>query len=178
MHPFRHLKTITHHHHLVMCGCFRCGLYRQGIVHDLSKLSFVEFWSGAKYYQGNRSPNSAQREAEGYTSAWLHHKGRNKHHLEYWLDYSRAGEFPMAGMRMPEKYVAEMVCDRIAASKTYRGTAYVQSAPWDYYERSRDRLLLHPETRSQLESCLILLRDEGEDAMFDYIRHDLLKKNR
>ena len=73
---------------MVMHNCFKCGLYWQGLVHDLSKYSWTEFSVGAKYYQGTRSPNDAERESKGYSSAWLHHKGRNKHHLEYWVDYS------------------------------------------------------------------------------------------
>lgn len=174
MHPLKHLKTITHHHNLVMSHCFRCGLYWQGLTHDLSKLSPVEFWSGAKYYQGNQSPNNIQRKTIGYSAAWLHHKGRNKHHLEYWIDYSMGEESPMEGMRMPEKYVAEMVCDRMAASKTYMGGAYTDAAPYEYYERSREHYLLHPETRLQLEKCLKKLKDEGENALFDYIRNELL----
>ena len=81
-HPIKHYKTIHHHKMLVMQNCFRCGLYWQGLTHDLSKLSPVEFWAGAKYWQGICSPNNAQRQKEGYSAAWLHHKGRNKHHLD------------------------------------------------------------------------------------------------
>ena len=77
-HPIKHYKTIRHHKMLVMKNCFRCGLYWQGLTHDLSKLAPVEFWAGAKYWQGTCSPNNAQRQAEGYSAAWLHHKGRNK----------------------------------------------------------------------------------------------------
>lgn len=173
MHPFKHLKTITHHHHLVMLHCFRCGMYWQGLTHDLSKLSPVEFWSGAKYYQGNQSPNNVQRRTVGYSAAWLHHKGRNKHHLEYWIDYSMGEDTPMEGMRMPRKYVAEMVCDRMAASKTYLGKAYTDASAYEYYMRGKDHYLLHPDTRAELESCLIKLKDEGEDAVFAYIRNYL-----
>ena len=106
MRPFAHFKTITKHRFLVMKYCFRCGLYWQGLIHDLSKYSPVEFWIGAKYYQGDHSPNDEERRDKGYSSAWLHHKGRNKHHLEYWIDYGRVGdEVQMMGMPMPEKYV-------------------------------------------------------------------------
>ena len=56
---------------------------------------------GAKYYQGNRSPNEIERREKGYSAAWLHHKGRNKHHLEYWIDYSPEGDHALAGMKMP-----------------------------------------------------------------------------
>lgn len=124
-----HLRTINHHKRLVMMHCFRVGLYRQGIMHDLSKYSPVEFLVGAKYFQGNRSPNEIERKEKGYSSAWLHHKGRNKHHLEYWLDYSPTGDHALTGMEMPVKYVVEMFCDRMAASKTYRKGAYRNSDP-------------------------------------------------
>ena len=89
MKAWDHFCTITHHRHLVRHYCFMAGLYWQGLTHDLSKYTWPEFRVGAKYYQGTRSPNNAEREAIGYSTAWLHHKGRNKHHLEYWIDYGR-----------------------------------------------------------------------------------------
>ena len=116
MHPIKHFKTITHHKFLVMQGCFRLGLYRQGIMHDLSKYSPTEFLVGVKYYLGTRSPNDGERMDKGYSSAWLHHKGRNKHHLEYWIDYNPEADHQMTGLVMPVQYVAEMFCDRVAAS--------------------------------------------------------------
>ena len=100
-------------------GCFAVGLYKQGLMHDLSKYSWVEFRVGAKYYQGTRSPNNAEREEHGYSLAWLHHKGRNKHHYEYWLDYGFPPDRSITGMNMPKKYVVEMFMDRIAACKVY-----------------------------------------------------------
>ena len=171
-----HFKTITYHKWLVMKNCFRVGLYRQGLTHDLSKYSPAEFWPGVRYYQGNRSPNDAQRQAEGCSSAWLHHKGRNRHHLEYWIDYSTQGSGQMIGCKMPVKYVAEMFCDRVAASKVYMKDAYNDASPWEYYNRGRDHYLLHPETRELLETMLLKLRDEGEDAAFTFIRKEILKK--
>lgn len=177
-HPIKHYKTIHHHKMLVMQYCFRCGLYRQGLLHDLSKLAPVEFLAGAKYWQGNCSPNNAQRKAEGCSTAWLHHKGRNKHHLEYWIDYAPQGPHALAGMRMPERYVAEMICDRIAASRNYMGDKYTDAAAWDYYARSKDHYVMHPDSRAQLETALSILRDEGEDACFAYVRIRLLGKRR
>ena len=175
---WHHFLTITQHKLLVMQNCFRVGLFKQGLLHDLSKYSPAEFLTGVHYYQGDRSPNAAEREEKGYSSAWLHHKGRNKHHLEYWIDYAPDGDHAMAGMRMPEKYVAEMVCDRIAASKNYKGSRYTDAAAWEYYDRSRDHYILHPETRKQLETCLLILRDKGEDACFAHIRKELLGKKK
>ena len=123
MNALRHFGTITKHKLLVMKACFQVGLYRQGLLHDLSKYGWTEFRVGCRYYQGTRSPNNAEREEKGYSSAWLHHKGRNKHHYEYWIDYGTHGAV-LEGMKMPVNYVVEMFLDRIAASKVYRGAAY------------------------------------------------------
>lgn len=171
----KHLKTINHHKWLVMQLCFKAGLYRQGIMHDLSKYSPTEFLVGAKYYQGDRSPNNAEREAKGYTSAWLHHKGRNKHHMEYWIDYGLDQDQKMAGMKMPVRYVVEMFCDRVAASKNYRGKQYKNSDPYDYYMKSRSHYIIHPQTAALLEKLLIMLKDEGEEKTILYIRKNVLK---
>jgi len=119
---WHHFLTITHHKLVVMEGCFKVGLFKQGLLHDLSKYSWEEFKTGVKYYQGTRSPNAAEKEEKGYSSAWLHHKGRNKHHFEYWTDVSTAEDhWKIVGVKMPVNYLAEMVMDRIAASKIYQG---------------------------------------------------------
>ena len=168
-HPIKHYKTIRHHKMLVMKNCFRCGLYWQGLTHDVSKLAPVEFWAGAKYWQGTCSPNNAQRQAEGYSAAWLHHKGRNKHHLEYWIDYS-TNKSGMVGMKMPLRYVCEMVCDRVAASRIYLGDRYTDASPWEYYDRSKGHYMLHPETRALLEKLLKMVRDLGQERTFAYMK--------
>lgn len=133
MQPLAHFKTITHHRHLVCRYCFRLGLYRQGLLHDLSKYAPCEFWRGAKYYQGYRSPNDAERKQNGVSLAWLHHKGRNRHHFEYWIDYciGEDGKPYMGGCKMPLRYVAEIFCDRIAACRTYLKDKYTDAAPYD-----------------------------------------------
>lgn len=180
MNWLEHLKTVNHHRFLVMRACFRVGLYRQGLFHDLSKYSPAEFMVGARYFQGNRSPNDAERLDRGYSGAWLHHKGRNKHHLEYWIDYSLQppGEnpCPLIGMEMPVKYVVEMFCDRMAASKTYRKGLYRDGDPWEYYAKSKSKYLLHPASRELLEKLLLMLRDKGEEETFRFIRGQVLKK--
>ncbi|RKJ54900.1 catalase [bacterium 1XD42-1] len=158
-----------------MQHCFRLGLYRQGLLHDMSKYSLVEFLSGIKYYQGNRSPNEAERTEKGYSAAWLHHKGRNKHHMEYWIDYPGNGK-AMEGVEMPLCYVAEMFCDRVAASKTYLKDQYHDGSPWEYYAQRHDHYWLHPNTRNILETMLQTLRDQGEEKAFSYIRKEILNK--
>lgn len=175
MHAIAHFKTITKHRNLVCRYCLRLGLVGQGLMHDLSKYSPTEFWRGAKYYQGTRSPNDAERKATGLSLAWLHHKGRNRHHFEYWIDYviQPDGSVGFGGNRMPLRYVAEMFCDRVAASKVYLGDKYTDSAPYNYYAASKDRILIHPETGAEIEEMLRVLRDEGEEAAFAYVRRRL-----
>ncbi len=176
---WEHFKTITKHKILVMQGCFKVGLYRQGILHDLSKYSPEEFLVGVKYYQGDRSPNNAEREAIGYSSAWLHHKGRNKHHYEYWIDYStKEIKGGMAPAPMPKRYIVEMFMDRIAACKTYHGSAYTEQDPLAYYESGTNPPPLHPRTKKLLEKLLHMLAEEGEEKTYRYIRTKVLKKKR
>ena len=164
-----HFDTITHHKLLVMKYCFACGLYRQGLAHDLSKYSPTEFIPGCIYYQGDHSPNEAERQAKGYTAAWLHHKGRNKHHLEYWIDYG-TNKHGLEGMKIPLRYICEMVCDRVAASQIYLGDRYTDASAWEYYQRSRDHYLMHPESRAMLEKLLQMVRDKGQERTFAYMK--------
>ena len=171
-----HLKTINHHKKLVMEGCFKVGLYRQGILHDLTKYTPTEFIQGVRFYQGDRSPNAAEREARGYSKAWLHHKGRNKHHYEYWIDMPSDRTKGFQGMKMPVNYVVEMVMDRIAASKTYKKGDYTDASALEYYLGGKDYMIIHPDTKRLLEGLLRMLADEGEDKTFSYIRRKVLKK--
>ena len=170
---WQHFRTITHHRWLVRQGCFKVGLYWQGLVHDLSKYSPTEFRSGAKYYQGTRSPNAAEREDKGYSEAWIHHKGRNRHHYEYWTDMSRQ-TLRYEPVPMPRKYFAEMIMDRIAACKTYQGSAYTDGSALAYFMKSRERELMHPETKRQLEYVLTMLSQQGEKETFRYVKDSIL----
>ena len=178
MKALQHLRTINHHKKLVMENCFKVGLYKQGLLHDLAKYTPSEFLVGCKYYQGTRSPNNAEREDRGYSSAWLHHKGRNKHHYEYWIDYSSDREEGIVGQKMPTRYVVEMFMDRVAASKTYQGENYTDSHPLAYYEEGAARLgnMIHPDTARLLRRLLEMLAREGEEKTFAYIRKKVLKK--
>ena len=182
MKAWQHFCTINHHKYLVMKGCFAVGLYRQGLLHDLSKYSPVEFLAGCKYYQGNQSPNNAERMDRGYSSAWLHHKGRNKHHLEYWMDYgvpeTQDGKVihkGICGMRMPVPYVVEMYIDRVAASKNYQKERYTDRSALDYYQKGRDVHILHEDTRALLELLLVMLAARGERYVNRFIREKLLR---
>ncbi len=164
-----HFKTITKHRHKVLEHCIKAGIPIQGLLHDLSKYSPTEFLAGAEYYQGTRSPNESEREANGYSVAWLHHKGRNRHHFEYWTDYDPVTKL-VSPVKMPLEYVVEMFCDRVAASKIYLGDDYTDNAPLEYFLRAKARRIIHPDTSRLLESMLTMLAQQGEEKTFARIR--------
>lgn len=170
---WKHFKTITHHRWLVRQGCFRVGLYWRGLVHDLSKYSPTEFLIGAKYYQGDKSPNGEERAVKGYSEAWMHHKGRNRHHYEYWTDMNRETRC-YESVPMPRVYLVEMVMDRRAACKVYQKERYHSGAELEYFLPSRERALMHPQTRRELEYILTMLRDKGEKETFRYTKQEVL----
>ena len=169
MHPFKHFHTITKHRHKVIKHCFKAGIGWQGLLHDLSKYSPSEFISGAKYYIGTRSPNERERELFGYSPAWMHHKGRNKHHFEYWTDYNPI-ERKVMPVKMPRKYVAEMFCDRVAASMIYQGKNYTDAFPLQYFLRGKPNRFIHPETSDEIEMLLTMLAEKGEKETFKFIK--------
>ena len=143
MHIIKHFRTITHHRHLVMKNCFKVGLYWRGLTHDLSK----------------------------YSLAWMHHKGRNRHHFEYWTDVSPVTR-QYAPLEMPTRFFVEMCMDRIAASSTYLGKDYHDGAPLEYLLRAGDNRWMHPVTARKLRYVLTMLRDRGEEETFRFIRED------
>ena len=173
MKAWQHFKTITKHKALVLYGCFRVGLYWQGITHDLSKYSPTEFMTGARYYQGDRSPNAAEREDKGYSEAWMHHKGRNRHHYEYWTDMNRQTR-NYESVEMPRKYLVEMVMDRRAACLVYQGKDYKDDSALKYFDRSREKDLMHPQTNRQLRHILVMLAEKGEKETFRYLKEEVL----
>lgn len=166
-----HLKTITKHKIAVTHLCFRCGLYKQGILHDLSKYSPIEFCSGVRYFQGNRSPIDYEKEVNGYSFGWLHHKGRNKHHWEYWLDNAKGGIKPL---EMPVHYVVEMYCDRTAASHIYMKQNYHDGSALEYFINGYHNVVMHENTKKLLEHILQYQKDNGTARTIIYIRKEIL----
>ena len=167
--PIGHFKTITKHRHEVIKNCAKAGILLQGLFHDLSKYSPCEFVFGARYYVGTKSPCTLERINCGYSKAWLHHKGRNKHHFEYWTDYKEGtrGVYPV---KMPVKYVKEMFCDRVAASKVYKGKDYNDKFPLEYFLSGKENRFIDSETSDLLEEWLVMLKEKGEKETFSHIK--------
>ena len=159
---FRHFWLVTKHKHEVFKNCLKCGIVWQGIVHDLSKFTPVEFIEGARYFQGNRSPIGACRRETGVSKAWLHHKGRNKHHIEYWHDVE-CKVHPM----MPYKYAVECVCDKLAATKIYNGKSYTNQKPLEHWLSYGYKVLGHPKTMEFIRVVFEDIQLHGEDFVLN-----------
>ena len=158
---FGHLHTVNEHRWKVFCLCCRVGIPFQGLIHDFSKFSPEEFWEGVKYYQGNYSPIRNCKQVNGYSRAWLHHKGRNKHHYEYWYDYATPNVTPI----MPFKYYLELVCDTLAAGMTYQGKNWDQHYQLKYWHRVKDTAKMHDKMFKLLEKTYTDLSEKGIDIV-------------
>ncbi len=174
---FKHLKTVHTHRKAVRKLCFRCGLYKQGLLHDLSKYSLVELIPSVKYWSGDKSPIDNQIKDIGYSEAWLHHKGRNKHHYEYWIDQAhknKDGKYPLI-CDMPDKYIIEMFCDRVGACKAYLGENYIDDAPLKYAlgKAEHEREMMSERTYTILMGLLRGLANFGEDYVCAEIKKAL-----
>ena len=129
---FGHLKTVTKHRWWVFYYCCKVGIPFRGLIHDISKFSPTEFFESVKYYNGKKSPIDVCKEKNGMSRAWLHHKGRNKHHYEYWQD-----DFDHGGkcLSMPDKYAKEMLCDFLGAGRAYMGKNFSYKAEYEWWRK-------------------------------------------
>ena len=144
---FKHLHTVNKHRFKVFLLCCRVGIPLQGLLHDLSKYSPEEFWESVKYYEGTHSPIHNCKKENGYSKAWIHHKGRNKHHYEYWFDYNA----PVVTPIIPFKYVLEMICDSFAAGMTYQGKNWDKGYQLTYWNKVKDKAIMNQKIKDLLE---------------------------
>lgn len=167
-----HLKTVLTHKKWVYFYCKMCGIPKQGLLHDLSKFSPIEFIESAKYWTGTRSPIDMCKEKYGYSEAWLHHKGRNKHHYEYWQDnFDKGGE----ALQVPFEYAVEMICDFIGAARAYMGDGFSFATEWEWWINKRETRAMHDQTKifislvlKELVQNLEIRRILNYDTLKDY----------
>ncbi len=164
----RHFALITNHKWLVFLYCAYAGYPWRGFMHDWSKYSPSEFFGSIKYFNGRRSPVGLCREIEGYSFAWLHHKGRNKHHFEFWTDVVdvNGNTAPNYGqwyaLPMPFEYALESICDTIAASRAYNGRKFSYDVLYRWWEhRQRVPINMHPETKRFADAMYEAMRADG-----------------
>lgn len=157
----KHFNLITYHKWIVFKLCCKIGEPWRGLVHDLSKYSPTEFWESAKYYVGTYSPITEAKKDKGYSEAWLHHKGRNKHHTQYWVDYNATVITPI----IPYKYAVEMICDKLAAGMVYEGKRnWKKEFQLSYWEgKEKDKLEMNPKIRDFITAVLTEVAQQGID---------------
>ena len=159
---FGHLKTVTKHRWIVFKLACKVGIPWRGFVHDLSKFSPTEFFESVKYYNGDRSPLHVCREHKGYSESWLHHKGRNKHHLEYWIDTTS----PVVAAVVPYKYIVETVCDNLSAGIVYKGKDWKQDTVYNYWMKAKEHVIVNPKTENFLTAVFTSVKENGLNATF------------
>ena len=161
---FKYLHYINSHRFITFLYCCKAGIPFQGFIHDLSSYSPSEFFEGLKYYKNNKtSPIKNSQKENGYSLAWLHHKGRNKHHSEYWFDY----QAPLKAPIIPFKYCVEMICDRIANAKMDQGKKYTNMSPYYAWNKTRDNEMLNRKIQSFMTETFELLGAFGEKKVLN-----------
>lgn len=152
---FRHFWKILKHKYWVFYYCRKVGvkgLMWRGIKHDMSKFSPTEFWESVRYYQGDSSPIDACKKDQGMSRAWMHHKGRNTHHYEYWVD-----NFDNGGQPLPVPYqdAVEMLCDYLGAGRAYMGKDFTYQKEYEWWLKKCEKpLAMHPKTMDFITRCL------------------------
>ena len=153
----KHFIVITRHILLVFKLCCKVGQPWRGFVHDLSKYSPTEFWEGVKYFNGKHSPITDCKKDKGYSEAWLHHRGRNKHHTDYWVDLSSPDKTPI----IPYPYVAEMLCDKLAAGMIYKGKEWTKEYELEYWLNERDKTLVNDQIDTLITDFFTQISENG-----------------
>lgn len=155
----KHFILVSKHKWLVFKFSLRLGIPLRGLLHDLSKFSLEEFGESIKYYDGKISAIVVCKKENGYSKAWLHHKGRNKHHDWYWVDLDTEEVAPV----IPYKYMLEMICDKLSASITYNGKNWTQRSEYDYWMVERTKIIMNPKVDNFLTEVFTQVKDYGID---------------
>lgn len=155
----KHTVLVLKHKWVVFKLCTKIGMPFRGLKHDLSKFSPIEFFESIKYYNGKGSPIKSCKKENGYSKAWLHHKGRNKHHYEYWYDMHAPEPTPI----MPYKYVAEMICDKLSASITYNGKNWTNSSELEYWTKEKQTAPINSKVSDMLTEVFEQVAKNGID---------------
>lgn len=150
-----HLKTVIEHKKWVYYYCARLGMYKAGLLHDLSKFSPTELLESANYYAGGTSsPINEAKKDKGYSLAWFHHKGRNRHHYEYWYDNIDAGG---KKVKMPEEYADELICDYLGAGRAYMKQNFTYVNEYKWWTDKRNIIAMNEQTKTFVDHIMVLL---------------------
>ena len=167
-----HTKTVLKHKYYVFNAMKDCGMPFCGLMHDMSKFSPTEFFESVKYFQGTSSPLNAAKKNKGYSNAFFHHMGRNKHHSLFWVDAS-FGQINC--VKMPYRYFIEHICDTIGAGKAYMKDEWDHNAPINYYKSTDQNSFYNEETRRMVEYCYLYIAIYGWDLFSKSVKAGRIK---
>ena len=107
--------------------------------------------------------------------AWMHHKGRNRHHYEYWVDYLDKGGIPI---QMPFEDALEMICDFLGAAKAYSKNSKTEFSYKYEYEiwwknKISKPIAMHIQTKMFCELMFKRMRNENSD---NCLKKDIAKE--
>ena len=170
---WNHLRTIQTHRKWVRRYCFMAGIPWRGLTHDLSKYSPTEFFESARYWTGISSPINEAKKDLGYSKAWLHHRGHNKHHWAYWADNFSEG---LVVYPMPMNDFVEMVCDFLAAGRAYRGNqfTYTGERTWWINDKQKGNKAMNEKNKHMLDIIFADL-EAAENPMIRHLDRDTHK---
>lgn len=115
--------------------------------HDVSKDDPEEYNAYDNYFYGGQRTKEIEEE---FNKAWLRHIHHNPHHWQYWvLINDEPGEGTIV-LRIPYRYVIEMICDWWAFSWR-SGNLY---EIFDWYDAHKDYMKLHEDSRDLVEEIL------------------------
>ena len=167
-----HLSTVLKHKYYVFTFCCKARIPWRGIKHDMSKFSPAEFIPNVKYAQKGVSPIDVQKVLFGYASSWFHHKGRNTHHYEYWMDNFDNGCYVT---RMPVMDTIECTCDMLAANRVYNGKSSREfESLWNFWTKKRIGIAMHPDVVRFLDEVFFYIKT---NRSFDILnKKELIKR--
>lgn len=163
MNFFKHLWVVIKHKYNVLNFASKLGIFWTGLVHDLTKFSPTEFGRSVKYFDGRRSPTIVERkEHDNFSYICVAHTGRNKHHWQYWVDYTRDD---IVVNRMPFVNSLEYVADVLSASKVYNPKEFNYMVAYNYFKEHSKTYLQHPATKEFILWCIKEINDYGFKAV-------------
>lgn len=165
---WQYLKSVCRHKWFVFLACFQMGVpIWSAILHDWDKFLPDEWLPYANYFYGIKgkkrgADGTYQRTSDedpAFDRAWLLHQKRNKHHWQWWILNEDSGKVKL--FPMPDLARREMLADWMGAGRAYvPNWTPLETGNW--YEKNKDKMQLHPETRAWVEAQLAYLKRNYE----------------
>ena len=118
--------------------------------HDESKDSIEEYYAYDEYFYGRRT----KAVEEEFNQAWLHHIHHSPHHWQHWILINDEADAGIVALRMPYRYVIEMICDWWSFSWTKNSLYEI----FNWYDAHKSTMKLHDDTREVVEKILSDIR--------------------